>query len=70
MLQASGTRACRLQIVNRRLLRGAGIGVGFDFVALLIDETTEFALHGLERVVNDFLKRRVGAVVHSSFIRD
>ena len=52
------------------LLRRAGISVGFDFVALLLDDATQLALHGFESVVDHFGERRVGAVVHSSFIGD
>lgn len=67
MLHPTGTGACLLQ---DQLLRRAGIGVGFDFVALFLDDPTQFALHGFEGVVDHFAERRMGAVVHSLFVRD
>src|SRR5947207_15719918 len=52
------------------LLRRAGIGVGLDFAALFLHDAAEFALHGLESVVDHFGEWGVAAVVHSFFVRD
>jgi len=44
--------------------------VGFNFVALLLDNASQLALHGLEGIVDHFRERGVGAIVHPSFIGD
>jgi len=42
--------------------------VGFDVVPLLFYNTTQLALHGFERVMDDFLERFVSTVIHLSFV--
>ena len=42
--------------------------MGLNFVALLFDDAAKFALHGFERVMDDFLERFVSAVIHLPFI--
>jgi hypothetical protein len=42
--------------------------VGFDVVPLLFHNATQLALHGFERVMDDFLERFVSAVIHLPFI--
>ena len=59
---------------NKALRLGAGlfrrtrVGVGFNIAPLLVHNTTQFALHGFECVVDDFLDRFVGTVIHLPFI--
>ena len=42
--------------------------MGFDYAPLLFHNPTQLALHGLEGVMDHFLERFVGAVVHLPFI--
>ena len=51
-----------------RLFRRTHVGVGFDVVPLLFYNTTQLALHGFERVMDDFLERFVSTVIHLSFV--
>ena len=44
--------------------------MGLHLAVLLIDESPQLALHGLESVMDHFRQRRVGAVVHPLFLRD
>jgi hypothetical protein len=44
------------------------VGVGFDVAPLLFYNTAQLALHGFERVMDDFLERLVSAVIHLPFI--
>jgi hypothetical protein len=50
------------------LFRRTHVGVGFNLVPLLFHHTTQLALHGLKRVVDDFLERFVSTVIHLPFI--
>ena len=50
--------------------RRSAFRVRFHFVPLFLDDASQLALHGLERVVDHFGERRVGAVVHSLFVGD
>ena len=42
--------------------------MGFDVVPLLFYNTTQLALHGFERVMDDFLERFMSTVIHLPFI--
>ena len=53
-----------------RLFRRTGTGVRFYVVALLVDDTTQFAFHGFEGVVNGFGERFVPAIVRLFLIGD
>lgn len=50
------------------LFRRPRVGVRFNVVPLLLYNATQLALHRLERVMNDFLKGFVSAVIHVPFI--
>src|ERR1043166_5028239 len=41
-----------------------------SLAALFFDEVAELTLHDFEGVVDDFVERLVGAVVHLLFVRD
>lgn len=51
-----------------KLFRRTHVGVGFDVAPLLFHNATQLALHGFERVVDDFFERFVSAVIHLPFI--
>ena len=50
------------------LFRRAHVGVSFDLAPLLFNNATQLALHGLESVMDHFLKRFVSAVIRLPFI--
>jgi hypothetical protein len=51
-----------------KLFRRTHVGVGFDLASLLFHNATQLALHGFERVMDDFFERFVSAVVHLPFV--
>jgi len=57
-----------LAALCRGLFRRTHVGVGFDVAPLLFHNATQLALHGFERVVDDFFERFVSAVIHLPFI--
>jgi hypothetical protein len=50
------------------LFRRTHVGVGFNVAPLLFHNATQFALHGLKCIVDDFFERFVSAVIHLFFI--
>jgi hypothetical protein len=50
------------------LFRRTHVGVGFDVASLLVHNATQLALHGFERVMNDFFEWFVSAVIRLPFI--
>jgi hypothetical protein len=51
-----------------KLFRRTHVGVCFDVAPLLFHNATQLALHGFERVMDDFFERFVSAVIHLPFI--
>ena len=76
LCEADNVRAFRLP--NRRhdslrhqaLFRRARVGVCFYFASLLVHDTTQFAFHRFERVMNHFVEQLVRAVVRLPFVGD